>query len=96
MVTAVTPSEVTNPNEVSCAVVVAQAPALETEYEIIATLAFARSDFAAASFAWFCWPKKIGIAIADKIPMMRTTTKSSISENPDWLFGLAPSLASSF
>jgi len=38
--------------------------------------------FTDASFALFCMLMKFGIAIAAKIPMMTTTTMSSIRVNP--------------
>jgi hypothetical protein len=41
------------------------------------------ADFADESLALSFWPRKVGRAIAARMPMMRTTTRSSMSVKPD-------------
>src|SRR5436190_23045198 len=40
------------------------------------------SDFADASWPFCCWPRKAGRAIAARMPMIRITTRSSMSVKP--------------
>ncbi len=47
-----------------------------------AVFAFWMSDFADASFALFCTLRYTGMAIAARMPMMITTTRSSMSVKP--------------
>src|SRR3954447_21861332 len=39
-------------------------------------------DLASASWPFFCWPRKAGRAIAARMPMIRITTRSSMSVKP--------------
>src|SRR3954467_2055668 len=43
---------------------------------------FRADDLASASWPFCCWPRKAGRAIAARMPMMRITTRSSMSVKP--------------
>lgn len=43
---------------------------------------FRASDFTVAAMAAFCWLRKMGRAMAARIPMITITIRSSMSVNP--------------
>src|SRR3954469_18206619 len=43
---------------------------------------FRAADLASESWPFFCWPRKAGRAIAARMPMIRITTRSSMSVKP--------------
>src|SRR4051812_9019079 len=57
-------------------------PALSVAHVSIWDTRLRAFDFASASWPFFCWPRKAGRAIAARMPMIRITTRSSMSVKP--------------
>src|SRR3954454_13053616 len=57
-------------------------PALAVAHVSICDTMFLAFDFASESWPFFCWPRKAGRAIAARMPMIRITTRSSMSVKP--------------
>src|SRR3954471_23366481 len=57
-------------------------PALSVAHVSICDTRLRAFDFASASWPFFCWPRKAGRAIAARMPMIRITTRSSMSVKP--------------
>src|SRR3954451_1718915 len=57
-------------------------PALSVEHDSICDTRLRAFDFASESWPFFCWPRKAGRAIAARMPMIRITTRSSMSVKP--------------
>src|SRR3954454_570888 len=57
-------------------------PALAVEHVSICDTMFRAADLASESWPFFCWPRKAGRAIAARMPMIRITTRSSMSVKP--------------
>jgi hypothetical protein len=52
------------------------------KHDSICETALRASDLAEASWPFFCWPRNEGRAIAARMPMIRMTTRSSMSVKP--------------
>src|SRR3954465_14244254 len=57
-------------------------PALSVAHVSICETRLRGFDWASASCPFFCWPRKAGRAIAARMPMIRITTRSSMSVKP--------------
>src|SRR3954465_5114060 len=57
-------------------------PALSVAHVSICDTRLRAFDFASESWPFFCWPRKAGRAIAARMPMIRITTRSSMSVKP--------------